>query len=102
MILRREETLELSAQVQRLVARLMDQDQNVKETFDGLERRINRHHVAIDCEETQVQSHLPRVFPITNCTGGKGALTQQAHGEFIVSSETIRLPNTQRVHGEYF
>ena len=34
--------------------------------------------------------------------GGKGALTQQAHGEFIVSSETICLPNTQRVHGEYF
>ena len=35
-------------------------------------------------------------------TGGKGALTQQAHGEFIVSSETIYLPNTQQVHGEYF
>ena len=35
-------------------------------------------------------------------TGGKGALTQQAHGEFIVSSETIHLPNTQQVHGEYF
>ena len=32
---------------------------------------------------------------------GKGALTQQAHGEFIVSSETICLPNTQWVHGEY-
>ena len=29
-------------------------------------------------------------------TGGKRALTLQAHGEFIVSSETIR------VHGEYF
>ena len=41
MILRRKETSELSAQVQRLVARLMDQDQNVEETFDGLERRIN-------------------------------------------------------------
>ena len=35
-------------------------------------------------------------------TGGKGVLTQQAHGEFIVSSETICLPNTQWVHGEYF
>ena len=35
-------------------------------------------------------------------TGGKGALIQQAHGEFIVSSETIHLPNTQRVHDEYF
>ena len=66
MILRREETSELSAQVQRLVARLMDQDQNVKETFDGLEHRINRHRVAIDREETQVRSHLPRVFPIAN------------------------------------
>ena len=41
MILRREETLELSAQVQQLVVRLMERDQNVEETFDGLERRIN-------------------------------------------------------------
>ena len=40
MILRREETSELSAQVQRLVARLMDRDQNVEETFNGLECRI--------------------------------------------------------------
>ena len=52
MILRREETSELSAQVQRLVARLMDRDQNVEETFDGLKRRINRHRVAINREET--------------------------------------------------
>ena len=52
MILRCEETSELSAQVQRLVARLMDQDQNVEETFNGLERRINRHRVVIDREET--------------------------------------------------
>ena len=59
MILRREETLELGAQVQRLVARLMDRDQNVEETFNGLERRINRHHITIDCEETRVRSHLP-------------------------------------------
>ena len=66
MILRREETLELSTQVQRLVARLMDRDQNVKETFHDLECRINRHRVAIDREETRVQSHLPRVFPIAN------------------------------------
>ena len=66
MILRHEETLELSAQVQQLVARLMDQDQNIEETFDGLECRINRHRVAINCEETQVQSHLPRVFPNVN------------------------------------
>ena len=35
-------------------------------------------------------------------TGGKGALTQQAHGEFVVSSEAICLPNTQWVLGEYF
>ena len=41
MILRREETSELSTQVQRLVVRLMDRDQNIEETFDGLERRIN-------------------------------------------------------------
>ena len=40
-----------------------------------------------------------RVWAIT---GGKGVLTQQAHGEFIVSSETICLPNTQWVLGEYF
>ena len=67
MILRREETLELSAQVQQLVVRLMDRDQNVEETFDGLEHRINRHRVAIDREETQVRSHLPQVFSIVNC-----------------------------------
>ena len=35
-------------------------------------------------------------------TGGKGAFTQQAHGEFIVSSETKCPPNTQQAHGEYF
>ena len=66
MILRREETSELSAQVQRLVVRLMDRDQSVEETFDGLERRINRHRVAIDREETRVRSNSPRVFPIAN------------------------------------
>ena len=66
MILRREETSELSAQVQRLVARLMDQNENVEETFNGLERRINQHRVAIDCKETRMQSHLPQVFPIVN------------------------------------
>ena len=33
---------------------------------------------------------------------GQGALTQQAHGEFMVSSETKCLPNTQQVHGRYF
>ena len=41
MILHCKETLELSAQVQQLVVRLMEQDQNVEETFNGLERRIN-------------------------------------------------------------
>ena len=41
MILRCEETSELGTQVQRLVARLMDRDQNIEETFDGLECRIN-------------------------------------------------------------
>ena len=35
-------------------------------------------------------------------TGGKDAFTQQAHGEFIVSSETKCPPNTQQAHGEYF
>ena len=35
-------------------------------------------------------------------TGGKSAFTQQAHGEFIVSSETKCPPNTQQAHGEYF
>ena len=62
MILCHKETSELSAQVQQLVVRLMDQDQNVEETFNGLERRINRHR-----EETRVRSHLLRVFPIVNC-----------------------------------
>ena len=40
MILHHEETSELIAQVQQLVVRLMDWNQNVEETFDGLERRI--------------------------------------------------------------
>ena len=44
----------------------MERDQNVEETFDGLERRINQHCVTIDCEEIQVQSHLLQVFPIVN------------------------------------
>ena len=66
MILHHEETSELSAQVQRLVARLMDRDQNVEETFDGLEHRINRHCVAINREDTRVRSNLPQVSPIIN------------------------------------
>ena len=50
------------------------------------------------------QGSTSRMFLYTQVTdtGGKGVLTQQAHGEFIVSSETICLPNTQQVHGEYF
>ena len=35
-------------------------------------------------------------------TGGKGVFTQQAHGEFIVSSETICPPITHQAHGGYF
>ena len=35
-------------------------------------------------------------------TGGKGAFTQQAHGEFIVRPEKKCPPNTQQAHGEYF
>ena len=35
-------------------------------------------------------------------TGGKDQNTQWVHGEFIVSSETIRPPHTQWVHGEFF
>jgi hypothetical protein len=35
-------------------------------------------------------------------TGGKGVFTQQAHVEFIVSSETIFPANTSQVHAEYF
>ena len=54
MTLHCKETSELITQVQQLVARLMDQDQNVKETFDDLECGINRYHVAIDCNKTQV------------------------------------------------
>ena len=55
MVLRREETSELIVQVQRLVARLMDRDRDVEGTLDGLERRINRHRVAINREETRVR-----------------------------------------------
>ena len=56
LALRREETSELSTQVQQLVARLMDRDQDVEETFNRLEHRINRHRVVIDREETRVRS----------------------------------------------
>ena len=35
-------------------------------------------------------------------TGGKGVFTWQAHGEFIVSSETICPPVTHQAHGGYF
>ena len=66
MILHHKETLELIAQVQQLVVRLMDWDRNVKETFDGLECWINCHCVVIDCEETRVQSYLLQVFPNIN------------------------------------
>ena len=35
-------------------------------------------------------------------TGGEGVFTWQAHGEFIVSSETICPPITHQAHGGYF
>ena len=35
-------------------------------------------------------------------TGGEAVFTRQAHGEFIVSSETIRPPLTHQAHGGYF
>ena len=35
-------------------------------------------------------------------TGGKGVFTRQAHGEFIVSSETICPPLTHQAHGGHF
>ena len=35
-------------------------------------------------------------------TGGKGAFTQWAHGEFMVSYEAICPPNTHWAHAEYF
>ena len=38
----------------------------------------------------------------TTFTGGKGSLTQQAHCEFIVGSETIRPHFTWWVHAGYF
>ena len=53
-------------------------------------------------KDVVVSRFHPFATSCTANTGGKGALTQQAHGEFIVSSETICLPNTQWVHGEYF
>ena len=35
-------------------------------------------------------------------TGGKGVFTWWAHGEFIVSSETIHPPITHQAHAGYF
>ena len=39
---------------------------------------------------------------IITYTGGEGSITQQVHGEFMVSSETIRSHFTQWVHAGYF
>ena len=45
----------------------------------------------------------PPLLPCAEAdTGGKDQNTQWVHGEFIVSSETIRPPHTQWVHGEFF
>ena len=49
-----------------------------------------------------IHSPTPHKRPRLFDTGGKSAFTQQAHGEFIVSSETKCPPNTQQAHGEYF
>ena len=35
-------------------------------------------------------------------TGGEGAFIQWLHGEFMVSSEAICLPNIHWAHAEYF
>ena len=47
----------------------------------------------------QRANHHDQYIPYT---GGKGVFTQQAHGEFIVSSETICPPITHQAHGGYF
>ena len=39
---------------------------------------------------------------IISYTGGEGVFTQQAHDEFIVSSETICPPVTHQANGGYF
>ena len=51
-----------------------------------------------------VLDHIVRIglYDWSGLTGGKGVFTQQAHGEFIVSSETKCPPNTQQAHGEHF
>ena len=41
-------------------------------------------------------------YLVVALTGGRGVFTWQAHGEFIVSSETIRPLITHQAHGGYF
>ena len=60
---------------------------------------VARHDGGLDLP----REHTGAVLSIpTPNTGGKSAFTQQAHGEFIVSSETKFPPNTQQAHGVYF
>ena len=53
----------------------------------------------VKCER---HSQLPQTTMDKKDTGGKGVFTWQAHGEFIVSSETICPPITHQAHAGYF
>ena len=41
------------------------------------------------------------IGPLPPLTGGEGEFTQWVHGEFMVSSEAICLPDTHWAHAEY-
>jgi uncharacterized coiled-coil protein SlyX len=51
----------LVARIDQLVAALRERDQVVEKDFDTLERRLNRHRVAIDRVEEQVSSLASRI-----------------------------------------
>ena len=71
-------------------------------------RGYGRHEQA--CRSCQRQEFPPgfnadnRTDPPANygVTGGKGSITQWAHGEFIVISEAIHSHFTHQAHDEHF
>jgi ABC-type transporter Mla subunit MlaD len=50
----RDQLAEVVANVNQLVASLSERDRGVEKTFDGVERRLNRHRVAFDRLEERV------------------------------------------------
>ena len=74
---------------------------HVGQSIGTISRHDHRDHASSRINSCEPYSAL-RTLVVHSDTGGKGVFTQQAHGEFIVSSETIRPPITHQAHGGYF